>query len=167
MARKRRLADTQSIHQFTDAKLAVSDCCYDPNTGRVGECFSDSNKFQHKDSYIAVCRYIKGDSRLRTICAPRTNLAEICERRTTRTWHPTGAGSRSNLEHLSRGVYRGDVPVFGDQKGRGVGRIQSRRRLPFGFGYRRASLTRGAPALVILPSRKTQKPPDTSQQINY
>jgi hypothetical protein len=40
------------------------------------------------------------------------------------------------LEDLSRGVYRRDVLVFGSQKGRGVGRVESKRRLPFGFGTR-------------------------------
>jgi len=43
---------------------------------------------------------------------------------------PPGPEARSKVQYLSRGLYRREVPVFGDQKGRGVGRVESKRRLP-------------------------------------
>jgi hypothetical protein len=48
MARQRRLADVQSIYQFTHAKFAVSQCCQNANTSRVAERPRNSNKFFHR-----------------------------------------------------------------------------------------------------------------------
>ena len=40
-------------------------------------------------------------------------------------------------QDLSRVVYRVNVPVFGDQSVQWVERVESKRRFPFGFSYRR------------------------------
>src|SRR6516162_1404665 len=48
MARQRRLADLQSIYQFTHAKLTVSQCRHDANTRRITQRFGNGNKFPHK-----------------------------------------------------------------------------------------------------------------------
>ena len=41
------------------------------------------------------------------------------------------SGQSWRTEILSQAVYKADVPVFGDQNGRGVGRVETKRRLPF------------------------------------